>query len=71
MKGKKGLIGAAVLLAVLGWTIYQRQGVPILDEDTKNRLTCVLDYRNGKGKGMYLMVQAIRICKAGFLASKM
>ncbi|MCI8867209.1 MAG: hypothetical protein HFE61_03575 [Anaerotignum sp.] len=56
MKGKKGLIGAAVLLAVLGWTIYQRQGVPILDEDTKNRLTCVLDYRNGiyaewKGKG--------------------
>lgn len=56
MKGKKGLIGVAVLLAVLGWTIYQRQGVPILDEDTKNRLTCVLDYRNGiyaewKGNG--------------------
>lgn len=48
MKRKKGLIGAAaVLLAVLGWNTYQRQGVPILGQDTVREIIYVRDYRQG------------------------
>ena len=40
-------ISAAIVAALLGWNVYQRQGVPILEKDTESEIVCVLDYRNG------------------------
>lgn len=47
MKGKKVWIGAAVLLAVLGWNMYRRQGVPMIKQDSLTEIIYVRDYRQG------------------------
>lgn len=47
MKGKKVWIGAAVLLAVLGWNVYWRQGVPMIEQGSMREIVYVRDYRQG------------------------
>lgn len=47
MKGKKVWIGAAVLLAILGWNVYRRQGVPMIEQGSMREIVYVRDYRQG------------------------
>lgn len=47
MKGKKVWIGTAVLLAVLGWNVYRRQGVPMIEQGSMREIVYVRDYRQG------------------------
>lgn len=47
MKGKKVWIGVAVLLAVLGWNVYRRQGVPMIEQGSMREIVYVRDYRQG------------------------
>lgn len=47
MKGKKVWIGTAVLLAVLGWNVYRRQGVPMIEQGSMREIIYVRDYRQG------------------------
>lgn len=47
MKGKKVWIGAAVLLAVLGWNMYRRQGVPMIEQGSLREIVYVRNYRQG------------------------
>lgn len=48
MKGKKVWIGAAaVLLAVLGWNVYRRQGMPMIEQGSMREIVYVRDYRQG------------------------
>lgn len=47
MKGKRVWIGTAVLLAVLGWNVYRRQGVPMIEQGSMREIVYVRDYRQG------------------------
>ena len=47
MKGNKVLISAAILAAVFGWIVYQRQGVPMIEQGSLREIIYVRDYRQG------------------------
>ena len=47
MKGNKVLISAAIVAAVFGWIVYQRQGVPMIEQGSLREIIYVRDYRQG------------------------
>ncbi len=47
MKGNKVLISAAIVAAVFGWIVYQRQGVPMIEQGSLREIIYVWDYRQG------------------------
>ncbi len=47
MKGNKVLISAAIVAAVFGWIVYQRQGVPMIEQGSLREIVYVRDYRQG------------------------
>ena len=40
-------ISAAIAAAVFGWIVYQRQGVPIIEQGSLREIVYVRDYRQG------------------------
>lgn len=40
-------ISAAIVAAVFGWIVYQRQGVPIIEQCSLREIIYVRDYRQG------------------------